>query len=385
MSTHSQTVPAPLGGSLINPATLVCGLLIAAMMAVLITRFVFGLGAVTNLNDGYPWGLWVVVDVLIGSAFACGGFSVAMLVYIFNKGEYHPLVRPALLTSLFGYTLAGVGVIFDLGRYWNFWHILWPGYGNLNSALFETATCISVYILVMWVEFSPVFLDKLGLTVAKQKLSKVLFFFIALGTVLPMMHQSSIGTLLVLMGSQVNPLWQTPVVPLLYLLTAITMGYGVVLFESCVAAPAERRKVEVHLLQPMAKVMLGLLAAYLLVRVVDLLLRGALGNAFAFNLAALFFWFEMILFILPFVLVGSVEQRRNPARLFLAGVAIMLGGAVLRLNGYLIGYDTGPGWNYFPSVSEMIVTIGMFAIEVLGYIIITRRFPVLPREAALAH
>jgi len=383
MSTHTHAVP--LGGRLLNPVTLVCGLLIAAMMAVLLTRFIFGLGAVTNLNDGYPWGVWVVVDVLIGSAFACGGFSVAMLVYIFNKGEYHPLVRPALLTSLFGYTLAGVGVIFDLGRYWNFWHILWPGYGNLNSALFETAACISVYILVMWVEFSPVFLEKFGLHVAKKKLNKVLFFFIALGTVLPMMHQSSIGTLLVLMGAQVNPLWQTPVVPLLYLLTAITMGYGVVLFESCIASSADRRKIEVHMLQPMAKVMLGLLAAFLVVRVADLVLRGALGNAFDFSLVAVFFWFEMALFVLPFVLVGTAEMRRNPARLFLAGVSIMLGGAVLRLNGYLIGYDTGPGWSYFPSVFELVVTLGMFSIEVLGYIVITRRFPVLSRDAAPAH
>ncbi|MCF8167842.1 MAG: Ni/Fe-hydrogenase cytochrome b subunit [Rhodoferax sp.] len=383
MST--QVHAAPLGGRLLNPVTLVCGLLIAAMMAVLIARFVFGLGAVTNLNDGYPWGLWVVVDVLIGSAFACGGFSVAMLVYIFNKGEYHPLVRPALLTSLFGYTLAGVGVLFDLGRYWNFWHILWPGYGNLNSALFETAACISVYILVMWIEFSPVFMEKFGLNVAKKKLSKVLFIFIALGTVLPMMHQSSIGTLLVLMGTQVNALWQTPAVPLLYLLTAITMGYGVVLFESCIASSAERHKIEARLLQPMAKVMLGLLGAYLLVRVADLVLRGALGNAFELSLVAVFFWFEMVLFVLPFVLVGAAKQRRNPARLFLAGVSIMLGGAVLRLNSFLIGYDTGPGWNYFPSVAEFVVTIGMFAIEVLGYIIITRRFPVLNQDVALAH
>ncbi len=383
MSSHAQ--PAPLGGKLLNPTTLVCGFMIAAMLAVLLTRFVFGLGAVTNLNDGYPWGLWVVVDVLIGSAFACGGFSVAMLVYIFNKGVYHPLVRPALLTSLFGYTLAGVGVIFDLGRYWNFWHILWPGYGNLNSALFETATCISVYILVMWVEFSPVFMEKWGLGVAKKKLNKVLYVFIALGTVLPMMHQSSIGTLLVLMGSQVNALWQTPMVPLLYLLTAIIMGYAVVLFEACLASAAERRKIEVHMLQPMSKVMLGLLAAYLVVRVADLLVRGALGQAFAFNLAALFFWFEMILFVLPFALIGSIEKRRDPSRLFLAGVALMLGGSVLRLNGYLIGYDTGPGWSYFPSLSELIVTLGMFATEVIGYIIITRRFPVLPREAQAAH
>jgi Ni/Fe-hydrogenase subunit HybB-like protein len=383
MSAHLPT--APVGGKLINNTTVVCGILIALMLAVLAARFILGLGAVTNLNDGYAWGIWVVVDVLIGSALACGGFAVAMMVYIFNRGEYHPLVRPALLTSLFGYTLAGVGVMFDLGRYWNFWHILWPGSWNLNSAMLETALCISIYILVMWIEFAPVIMEKWGLNVARRKLGKVLFIFIALGTVLPMMHQSSIGTLLILMGGQVNPLWQTPIVPLLYLLSAILMGYGVVLFESCLASAAYRREIETYMLGPMAKVMLGMLGVYLAVRIVDLTVRGAWGNAFNFGLVAIFFWIEMVLFFLPFVLVGTVEARRNPARLFLGGTAIMFGGALLRLNGYLIGYDTGPGWRYFPSVPELLVTFGMTAIAVLGFIVVTRLFPVLPREEASAN
>jgi Ni/Fe-hydrogenase subunit HybB-like protein len=384
MSAHQHAAPVPVGGKLLNTATLVCGVLVAAMVAILFVRFIFGLGAVTNLNDGYPWGIWVVFDVVIGSAFACGGFSVAMLVYIFNKGQYHPLVRPALLASLFGYTLAGVGVIFDLGRFWNFWHILWPTYANPNSVMFEVALCISCYITVMWIEFSPVFMEKWGLKVQKQKLEKVLFVFIALGTLLPMMHQSSLGTLLVVMGGQVNPLWQTPIVPLLYLLTAIAIGYGVVLFESCIAASAYRREIEVHLLEPMARIMLGVLAVFLCVRVGDLVVRGALGHAFSPSLEAFFFWLENLFFVLPFLLIATARSRRNPARLFLAGAALMLGGIFLRVNGFLIGYDTGPGWNYFPSIAEMLVTIGMFAIEVLGYIIITRRFPVLPREA-VAH
>ncbi|PKO88523.1 MAG: Ni/Fe-hydrogenase cytochrome b subunit [Betaproteobacteria bacterium HGW-Betaproteobacteria-10] len=388
MSTHQHAAPAPVGGKLFNTATVVCGLLIAAMLAVLFVRFMFGLGAVANINDGYPWGIWVVVDVLIGSAFACGGFSVAMLVYIFNKGQYHPLVRPALLASLFGYSLAGVGVLFDLGRYWNFWHIFAPGYANPNSVMFEVAVCITAYIVVMWIEFSPVFMEKWGLQVQKKKLEKVLFFIIALGTLLPMMHQSSLGTMLVVMGPQVNPLWQTPVVPLLYLLSAITIGYGVVLFESCVASSAYRRQIEVHLLQPMARIMLGVLAIFLVLRLGDLVVRGALGHAFAPTLEAFFFWLETGCFLLPFLLVGNARARRNPARLFLAGCAIMLGGILMRINGFLIGYDTGlgvdHGWNYFPSIAEMLVTLGMFAVEVLAYILITRRFPVLPREEVVA-
>jgi Ni/Fe-hydrogenase subunit HybB-like protein len=381
MANHTHAAPAPVGGNLLNATTLVAGVLVAVMVAVLAVRFVFGLGAVTHLNDGYPWGIWVVVDVVIGSAFACGGFSVAMLVYIFNRGEYHPLVRPALLASLFGYTLAGVGVIFDLGRWWNVWNMFWPGSVNLNSVMFEVAVCITAYIIVMWIEFSPVMLEQFGKAEAKRKVGRAMFFFIALGTVLPMMHQSSLGTLLVVLGVQIHPLWQTPIQPLLYLLTAITMGYAVVLFESCLTSTAYRRKIETHILTPLAKIMLGFLAAYLAVRFGDLIVRGALGAAFGASLEALMFWLENACFIAPLLLIGRESDRRNPARLFQAGILLMLGGALLRLNGFLVGYETGDGFHYFPSLPELLVTVGMFAIEVLGYIIITRRFPVLPREA----
>ncbi|MBI3096047.1 MAG: Ni/Fe-hydrogenase cytochrome b subunit [Rhodocyclales bacterium] len=383
MANHQHAAPAPVGGSLVNIVTLSCGVLIALMAAILMVRFLFGLGAVTALNDGYPWGIWIAVDVVIGSAFACGGFSVAMLVYIFNKGEYHPLVRPALLASLFGYTLAGAGVMFDLGRWWNVWNMFWPGSINPNSVMFEVAVCISLYIVVMWIEFSPVVMEQFGKRDMKKKVSKAMFFIIALGTVLPMMHQSSLGTLLVVMGGQVHPLWQTPALPLLYLLSAIFMGYAVVLFESCLTSTAYRRKIETQMLTPMAKIMLGILAVFIVVRLGDVIVRGALPKAFVPSVEALMFWLEMACFIAPLILIGAEANRRNPAKLFLAGVLLMLGGALMRLSGFLIGYETGGDFNYFPTLAEVLVTAGMFAAEVLGYIIITRRFPVLPREEAI--
>lgn len=382
MSNHAHAAPAPVGGRLLSPVTFVLGVLILAALAILAVRFIYGLGAVTNLNDGYPWGIWVVADVVIGSAFACGGFSVAMLVYIFNKGEYHPLVRPALLASLFGYTLAGVGVLFDLGRWWNFWHILAPGYASPNSVMFEVAACISLYIIVMWIEFSPTFFEKWGMKDARRKVNKAMFFFIALGTVLPMMHQSSLGSLLVVFGTQIHPLWQTIVLPLIFLISAITIGYAVVLFESCLAAAGYRRSIEMHLLTPLSKIMLGMLAVFMVLRFGDLVVRGALGYAFEGSLQAAMFWLETACFVAPFMLLRSEVARRNPARLFVAGGLLMLGGVLLRINAFLVGYDTGEGWSYFPSVPEMLVTFGMFAIEILAYIVITRRFPVLPREDA---
>jgi len=377
-ASHNHPAPAPLGGQLWTPTTKILAALVAIAGVILLVRFIFGLGSVTNINDGYTWGIWVVYDVVIGSAFACGGYSVALLVYIFNKGEYHPMVRPALLASLFGYTLAGVGVIFDLGRYWNFWHIFWPGYAQPNSVMFEVALCISAYIIVMWLEFSPAFLEKFGKKDVKKKLNKALFFIIALGTVLPSMHQSSLGSLLVVFGYQIHPLWQTMLLPLLYLMTAITIGFAIVIFEACLSSSGFKRPLEMHLLGKLSKVMLVMLVAYLVVRFADLLVRGALGSMFEISIEALMFWIENALFIAPLVILANAKARKHPAKLFIAASSLMLAGFLLRINSFLVGYETGPGWHYFPSVSEIMVSIGLIALEILGYIVLVRYLPILP-------
>jgi Ni/Fe-hydrogenase subunit HybB-like protein len=377
---NAQAV-APLGGRLVTPVTVVLAGLTAIAGVILLIRFFFGLGAVTNINDGFPWGIWIAYDVMVGSALACGGYTMALLVYIFNRGEYHPLVRPALLASLFGYTLAGASVLFDLGRWWNVWHIFWPGYAQINSVMFEVAVCISAYIVVMWIEFSPVFLEKLGMKDVKRKLNKLLFFFIALGVLLPSMHQSSLGSLLVVFGYQVHPLWQSVLVPLLYLITAILLGFAVVIFEASLVSVGFKRPGETSILARLSWIMYWVLAAYVVVRVADLVWRGALGTAFAPTIEALMFWIEMLAFATPLVLLASESSRARASRLFVSAVLLMLGGFLLRINGYLVGYETGSGHHYFPAVPELLVTIGLIAFEVLAYIVFVRTLPVLPKHA----
>jgi Ni/Fe-hydrogenase subunit HybB-like protein len=379
MANNHAHAPAPLGGSLLTPFTLLLGALSAVAGIILAYRFFYGLGAVTNINDGYPWGIWVAYDVVVGSALACGGFVMALLVYIFNKGQYHPLVRPALLASLFGYTLAGVSVIFDLGRWWNFWHIFWPGYAQVNSVMFEVAVCITAYIVVMWIEFSPAFLEKLGMKDVKKKLDKLLFFIIALGVLLPSMHQSSLGSLLVIFGQQIHPLWQSGMLlPVIYLMTAVLLGFAVVIFEATLSSTGFGRPLETKVLTPLSRIMWGLLAVYVALRVLDLLWRGALGTAFAFTLEAGMFWIEMAAFVVPLVLLAPASARRSASKLFAAAVLLMAGGMLLRINGFLVGYQTGDGWHYFPSFAELMVTVGIIAFEILAYIVFVRKFPVLP-------
>jgi len=380
MADHTAThAPAPLGGTLITPVTLLLAVLSLAAGVVALLRFIFGLGAVTNMNDGYSLGIWIVYDVVIGSGLACGGYVMALLVYIFNRGEYHPLVRPALLASVLGYTLAGVSVMMDMGRYWNAWHIFWPGYAQLNSVLFEVATCISLYILVMWIELSPAFLDQIGLGAVKKKLSRMMFFFIALGVLLPSMHQSSLGSMLVIFGGKVNPLWQSGfMLPLEYLLTAILLGFSAVVIEATLVAVGFKRPLETPLLAKLAKFMWGVLVAYLVVRIGGLVLRGALANAFNFTSESFSFWVEMISFILPLIMLSRPTDRGNPGLLFGAAVLLALGAFMLRVNGYLVGFHNGQGWHYFPALPELTITVGLIAFELLAYIVLVKILPVLP-------
>ena len=157
MTTRAE----PMGGPLDTPLTRVLAGLFGLATLAIAWRLIAGLGATTALNDGYPLGLWIAFDVVTGTALACGGYAIAMLVYILNKGRYHPLVRPALLTSALGYSLAGFGVLLDVGRWWLIWKVpVYFWHWNFNSALLEIALCIMSYVVVLWIELSPALLEK---------------------------------------------------------------------------------------------------------------------------------------------------------------------------------------------------------------------------------
>ncbi len=371
---------APVGGKLITPVTTVLGVLVGISFFLLGVRFIEGMGSVTNLNDGYTWGIWVVVDIVIGTAFACGGYAMALLVYIFNKGNYHSLVRPALLASLFGYSLGGAAVIFDLGRWWNFWHILSPAYYNVNSVMFEVAACVALYVIVMWIEFAPAFLEKFGITGLRQKLNKLMFLFIALGILLPTMHQSSLGTMMVVFGQMIDPLWQTTMLPLLYVLSAFTMGLSVVIFEASLSAEGFKRQRETRLLGQLSTVIVGLIVAYLAIRLGDIVYRGELMRVFSNGFLSVMFLVEMALFILPVLILTRKQSKQSAALLFIAAVSMLLAGSIYRIDTMLVAFNPGDEYTYFPSIPEMMITIGIISLEILAYIVLARYLPVLHKE-----
>ena len=376
MSEH-----APLGGKLLTKPFLFFAVLFMIALAFLATRFIFGLGSVTNLSDGYPWGIWIVIDVMVGTAFGCAGYAVALLVYVLNKGQYHPLVRSAVLAGLFGYLLGGMAVMIDLGRYWQFYTLMWPGFINVNSVMLEVAWCVMAYIGVLFVEFAPTALERFGLKNAQQKLSKVMFLVIAVGILLPTMHQSSLGTMAVVAGNQISPLWQTQLLPPLFLISALLMGYAIVPFESILASMGLHRPLETDLLAKLTKVMLVVTGFYLLLRFGDLLWRGALGLAFVGDLDSYMFWFENLLFVIPILLLAKPANRNSPRLIFLSAISLLLAGSIYRINTYLVGYHpvAGGTWHYFPSVGEIMVTVGIFSLEVMLYLIVVKTLPVLHR------
>ncbi len=390
MSDHAA---APLGGRILTPFFKALLVVAALGLVALAVRFLQGLGAATAMSDGYGFGLWIAFDVVVGTALGCGGYAMAVLVYLVNKGEYHPLVRPAILTGALGYTFAGASIFVDIGRYWNVWKIpTYVPWWNSTSALLEVALCVMAYIVVLWLEFSPSLLEswKSGRSAFLRGvaetwapwLARAMPWIIALGLLLPTMHQSSLGTVMLLPSSKVNGLWLTSFLPLLFLVNALFLGYGAVIAEATISAVAFKRPRETAMLGSMAPIISALLLLFAGIRVVDILLGGRFRLALEPSRFAFFFWLEMALVVIPAVMLLGARARSSGASLFRAALLILAGGILYRVDTYLVAYDPGPGWAYFPSLGEMAVTLGLVAGEIMIYVVAVRKFPVLAAPAA---
>ena len=371
----------PLGGRLVSwpvlffaPFAVLCGVII-------LKRLFLGLASVSGLNGGYPWGLWISFDLLIGTGFACGGWALAWAVYVFNRGEYHPLVRPALLASLFGYALGGLSITIDVGRYWNLPYFYIPGHFNVNSVLFETAACMTVYIGVLVLEFAPAVLERFGWKVQLKWLNKIMFAIIALGALLPTMHQSSMGSLMFAAGHKIHPLWQSyEMLPVFSLLTAFIMGFSIVVFEGSLvqAGLAGKGPNEKALFYRLTKVIDIFLILFIALRFAEIVINGKVNYLGQFDHYALLFWAEIALMIFP-LLVFHWDTTRNDSRLlFLGALSMLLGSALWRLNYSLIAFNPGEGYHYFPTTEEILISVGFIAIEVCAYLLLIRILPVLP-------
>lgn len=368
--------------------------------AALAARFVFGLGAVTNLSDAYPWGLWIAIDVACGVALAAGGFTTAFVAHLLHREQFHPLVRPALLTAMIGYTFVALGVMTDLGRFWAMWHVMLPWMWQGNSVLFEVAICVMTYLTVLYIEFLPIVCERfIGrvrlpgplarldrsvdrmLRVLDAGLGRVMTVFIILGVVLSCMHQSSLGTLMVIAGPKLHPLWQSPMLPMFFLLSAFAVGFSMVIFESLLASRSLGLEPEVDALARLARFIPVLLGIYAAAKVIDLLNRGAVGSLVQPTPAAGLFMLEFIGgVLLPFAVLMRRRLRHSPRGLLTAASLVIFGVIANRLNVFLLAYTpTIEGERYYPAFAEFAVTAGFIAMIVLIYRFIVLNFPVIER------
>ncbi len=372
---------APLNTKIVTKPFLVMAVLAAVAFVLIVRRYMAGLGAVTNLSDGYPWGLWITYDVLVGTALGCGGYAISILVYAFNRWEYHPVVRSAVLTSVFGYSLAGLAIFLDIGRYWNGYKLFLPWTVNFNSVLVEVALCIAAYTVVLWIELLPTVLeaypDNTRAVTIRNRLGKLLPIIAAVGILLPTMHQSSLGTLMIIAGRKLSPLWQTPWLPFFFLVSAILMGFGVTIFESILSSVAFKRPFETPMLSRLSMAMGWVAVIYLVVRLGDLIYRGA--PVFTSGPQTLAFMVENLLFLMPVLLLANPAWQKDLRWLFVVSSSMILASALYRFNAFLIGFNPGQGWRYFPATQEILITLGIVAFELMAYLYFVKRFPVLPQ------
>jgi Ni/Fe-hydrogenase subunit HybB-like protein len=345
-------------------------------------RVVYGLGGSTNLSDKFPWGLWIGFDVMCGVGLAAGGFTLVAIVHIFNIRQYRPVLRPAILTAFLGYLLVSLGLLYDVGRPDRMWHplVMW----NPHSVMFEVAWCVTLYTMVLFLEFLPMVFERFGFDKPIEWIHRISVPMMILGVLLSTLHQSSLGTLFLIVPEKLYPLWYTPILPLLFFVSAIAVGLAMTIFESWHSARAFGRALELPLVASIARALAVAMSVYLWIRFLDLLHRGVFGLLLRNRTETWLFLLEIALAVVPTALLFQARIRRNPAAMYACAVMVIFGFVANRLNVGITGLEAGSGTHYFPKWSEVSITLSLVAVGFAIFRVIGQYFPVFEAHPAAA-
>lgn len=346
-------------------------------------RFAKGLGAATALSDRFPWGLWIGFDVLCGVGLAAGGFTLAAIVYLFHLERFRPIIRPTILTAFLGYALVAVALLYDLGRPYRIWHpmVMW----NPHSVMFEVAWCVMLYLTVLALEFSPVVFERFGLERPLKIVKSITIPLVIAGVLLSTLHQSSLGSLYLIVPSKLHPYWYSPLLPIFFFVSAIGVGLAMVILESNLSARAFGREIEMSLLVDLGKAMVVVMGVYGVLRFQDLVGRGALRNLREPSTETLLFALEMMLgLVFPLVLLFVRRVRQDREGLFAAAVLVITGFLLNRLNVSITGLEASSKANYFPKWTEVAVTLSLVGVGFLVFGLAIRYFGVFEPERHVA-
>jgi Ni/Fe-hydrogenase subunit HybB-like protein len=357
------------------------GVLIVILAGIAYIRYTRGLGAVTHLSDTFPWGLWIGFDLLCGVGLAAGGFAVTATVHILHLKDFKPIVRPTVLTAFLGYLLVIAALLVDLGRPWNIWHpiIMW----NPHSVMFEVGWCVMLYTTVLSLEFAPVIIEPFKQRFKLDWMLKILTtltpVLVILGVILSTLHQSSLGSLFLILPEKMHPLWYTPMLPVLFFLSALAAGIAMTVCESWFSKRAFGKPIETHLLSRLSRVSVVVLALYLVLRLRDLASRDALSTIFPLTKASAMFLVEVGLGVfVPMVLLAFERFRRSPKRLAAVQGLVVLGFIFHRLNVCVTSVEAATGRTYIPSIPEFFVSAGLIAVGMTIFVLACRYLPVFP-------
>ena len=375
------------------PIILIVLMVVAFVVAMV--RYVLGIGAISDLSYSYPWGFWISFDLFTGVVISSGGFIMAGTVYILGIKEFQPLLRPSILTAFLGYIMVAVALLVDLGQPLRIWYMMihW----NHTSVLLEIGICVMSYLTVLAVEFAPVVLERFPrLHKVAHLIHRFIMPFVILGVVLSTLHQSSLGSLLLIQPTKLHALWWTPILPVLFLTSAISVGMSMIIFESSLSSRYFQRGLEIHLLEKLAKAIPIALGVYALLKFGDLLVTDEFGLLFSSGVMSVLFWAEILLGVAAPMIWFSNKKNRTTSSGLLTGAVITLLGLILnRFNvswfavehpDPLFYVPTFMGnVDYFPTIPEVAVSLGIFSAGIMAFGLLAKYFPVFEDEPRAAH
>jgi Ni/Fe-hydrogenase subunit HybB-like protein len=369
--------------------------LMAIAFVVAMVRYAFGIGAISDLSYSYPWGFWISFDLFTGVVISSGGFLMAGTVYILRIEEFKPLLRPSVLTAFLGYMMVAIALLVDLGQPLRIWYMMihW----NHTSVLLEIGICVMSYLTVLAIEFAPVVLESFPkLQKVAHLIHRFIMPFVIFGVVLSTLHQSSLGSLMLIEPTKLHPLWWTPILPILFFASAISVGISMIILESSLSSRYFQRGLETHLLAKLAKALPITLGVYLVIKIIDLAVAGDFGYLFSSGLMSVLFWVEILIGIIFPMVWFSIEKNRNTPSGLLTGAIVTLLGLILnRFNVSWFGVTHPdplfymPSFmghvDYFPTIPEVAVSIGIFSAGIMAFGLLAKYFPVFESEHHEAH
>ncbi len=373
----------PAQGKL-TPFNVITGIILVGGAILTILRFTQGIGAVTNLDNNNPWGLWIGFDLLCGVALAAGGYVTSSACYIFGLKRFHSAVRPAILTAFLGYGLVVFALHYDVGRPWRLPYPIFYSQGT-SSLLFEVGLCVFLYLTVLFVEFTPAAFEWLGLKKIRAIVVKLTLVLTIFGVILSTLHQSSLGALFMIAPSKIHPLWYSGYLHVYFFISSMFAGMSMVIFEGSLAHRYLDHKMDDthHREAPtvafgFAKAASFVMMGYLAIKLIGV----AMDNNWHYLITGWGAWFlvELIGFVaFPAILYAMGSREQNLTMVRWASAWTVLGIVLNRLNISIIAfnYHLPAADRYVPSFMEIGTSVFIVTLGIVVYRFITTRMPIL--------